>query len=60
MRNFIAILITFVPILLLNVYFLYDKEPNSGINWYHSIIGAIVFALSYNSANYYRKNDKVK
>jgi uncharacterized membrane protein len=60
MRNFIAILITFVPLLLLNIYFIYNKEPNSNINWYHSFIGAIVFLFSYSFANHYRKNDKIK
>lgn len=60
MRNFIAILITFVPFLLLNVYFLYNKEPNSGINWNYSFISAIVLGVSYSFANHYRKNDKIK
>jgi hypothetical protein len=60
MRNFIAILITFVPMLLLNVYFLYNKEPNSGVNWNHSFISAVVLAFSYSFANHYRKNEKIK
>ena len=57
-KNFIAILITFVPFFLLNVYLIYNKEPNSGINWFHSVISAIVLAISYSYANYYRKKDK--
>ncbi len=60
MRNFIAILITFVPVILLNVYFFYSKEQNDGINWNHSFISAIVFAVSYSFANHYRKNEKIK
>ena len=60
MRNFIAILITFVPFLLLNLYFMYAKETNSGINWSHSLISAIVFFFSYSFANHYRKNEKIK
>ena len=60
MRNFIAILITFVPILLLNIYFMYNKEPDSDINWNHSFISAIVFLLSYSFANYYRKKGPIK
>lgn len=60
MRNFIALLITVVPVLLLNLYFIYTKDQNSEINWNHSIISAIVLLFSYSFANHYRKNDKIK
>lgn len=60
MKNFIALLITLFPLALVNIYFLYDKEPNSGINWSHSFISAVVFVSSYSFANYYRKNSKIK
>jgi hypothetical protein len=60
MRNFIALLITFVPFILLNIYFFYTKEPNTGINWTHSMISAAVLFFSYSFANFYRKNDKIK
>lgn len=58
MRNFVAVLITFGPFLLIYVYIIYNKEPNSGINWMHSLISAIVLGLSYSLANLYRKNGK--
>lgn len=60
MRNFIAILITFAPFLLLNIYFIYNKDSNSGMNLNHSFISALVFMFSYSFANHYRKNDKIK
>lgn len=60
MRNFIAILITIVPVFLLNAYFIITKEPNSEMNWSHSLISAIVLMFSYSFANHYRKNDKIK
>ncbi|AYN03743.1 hypothetical protein [Flavobacterium sp. 140616W15] len=60
MRNFVAVLITIVPVFLLNMYFIYTKEPNSGMNWNYSFISAVVLMFSYSFANYYRKNDKIK
>lgn len=60
MRNFIALLITFIPVLIVNIYFTYTKEPDSGINWNHSFISGIVLMFSYSFANHYRKNDKIK
>lgn len=60
MRNFIAILITIVPVFLLNGYFMYTKEPNSGMNWIQWFLGTVVLMFSYSFANYYRKNDKIK
>jgi hypothetical protein len=60
MKNFIAILITIVPVFLLNAYFIFTKEPNSGVNWTHSLVSAIVLMFSYSFANHYRKNDKIK
>jgi hypothetical protein len=58
MKNFVAILITFVPFLLVYVYIIYSVEPNSGINWMHSLISAVVLGLSYSIANRYRKSGK--
>ena len=58
MKNFVAILITFVPFLLFYMYIIYSKEPNSGINWMHSLISALVLGLSYSLANVYRKSGK--
>lgn len=60
MRNFIAILITIVPVFLLNLCFICTEEPNSEMNWNHSFISAIVLMFSYSFANHYRKNDKIK
>lgn len=60
MRNFIAILITIVPVFLLNAYFIITKELNSEMNWTHSLISGIVLVFSYSFANHYRKNDKIR
>ncbi len=58
MKNFIAILITFVPFLIVYTYIIYTKEPNSDINWVYSLINALVLGLSYGLANLYRKSGK--
>lgn len=60
MRNFIALLITFIPFLLFSLYFITVSEPKNGINWIHSGISGIILAVSYSFANYYRKKAKNK
>ena len=47
MRNVIAYLVMIVPIVAYNVYFLYNKEPNSGIDLWQVLWAFIIGAIFY-------------
>jgi hypothetical protein len=60
MKKHIPNLISYGPLILFNIYSFSTKDPNSGINWTHVYISAMIAVVGMGIGNSMRNKGKVK
>jgi hypothetical protein len=60
MKKYLPNLISFGPVILFNIYSFSTKEPDSGINWTHVYMSAIIATIGVGIGNSIKNKGKVK